>query len=455
MYVVLSLVLLLFLNIYASTATRQLLYRSKESSVQDKTQMIAASFAGSANLSSDVADQVVQALGDLKVNRILITDGEGRILLDSLEKINSVGMYAMVPEIVQALNGKDIIYCEYESGVLVSHAAVPVMYRSDSIGCVYISELDEEQGAIIRSLEANLSRITFAVEAVIIVFSILFAIISSRKMRMITLSMRKAREGDYDHKIAVKGWDEYSSLANDFNSLTDRLQESAAAQRQFVSDASHELKTPLASIKLLTDSILQNDMDAETTREFVSDIGDEADRLTRMAHKLLDLGKAENYNQEHELVNLSETVGRVYKMLVPLAADRRIRLTCTTEPSCTVLTVGDDMYQIFFNLVENAIKYNTENGQVHVALRKEEDDIVVTVEDTGIGIPEEAKPHVFDRFYRVDKARSRQAGGSGIGLSIVNDLVKRNLGEVSISDREEGGTCFTVRFPSFELEVPQ
>ena len=111
------------------------------------------------------------------------------------------------------------------------------------------------------------------------------------------------------------------------------------------------------------------------------------------------------------------------------------------------------MYQIIFNLVENAIKYNNSGGQVHVRLSREDDDVVIAVEDTGIGIPEDAVDHIFERFYRVDKARSRQAGGSGLGLSIVRELVLRNYGEISVSRRDQGGTCFTVRFPRFEVEV--
>lgn len=420
--------------------------------MQDKALMIASYFTGTADLSVESVGQVVRALGELNVDRMMITNGEGRILYDTQEKQNTVGSFAVISEIVECLRLQNVTYCRYEDGVLLSRTAVPVLYHGSPAGCVYIIDADEDQGAIIRTLEHNVLRITLAVEAVIIAFSCFFAALSSRKMRSITHSMRQAGEGDYGNKITIKGWDEYASIARDFNALTDRLQESERTQRQFVSDASHELKTPLASIKLLSDSILQNEMDQETTREFVSGIGDEADRLTRIAQKLLDLGKAEVHRQEHELVDLSQTVGRVYKMLVPLAADRCIRLTCQMEEHCTVLTVEDDMYQIFFNLVENAIKYNMENGLVHVRIWKEEDDVVVTVEDTGVGIPADAKPHVFDRFFRVDKARSRQAGGSGLGLSIVNDLVKRNLGTVQVSDREECGTCFTVRFPYFEVE---
>ena len=119
------------------------------------------------------------------------------------------------------------------------------------------------------------------------------------------------------------------------------------------------------------------------------------------------------------------------------------------------MTVEDDMYQILFNLVENAIKYNQDGGLVHVRLNREDDDVVISVQDTGVGIPEDAMEHIFERFYRVDKARSRQAGGSGLGLSIVRELVVRNYGEISVARGDEGGTVFTVRFPYFGVEVSE
>ena len=447
--------MLVFLNIYASTTTRLLMYRAKEDSLQDMAYMITSSFSGVDSLNPDTVSQVISALGEMNVERIVVTDGEAKVIYDSLSRRSTVGKYALIPEISLCLAGQDVADCSYSGDYLLGHAAVPVVRYGAAVGAVYIADMDEEQGAVIRALEMNILRISFAVEAVLVLFSVFFAILSFRKMRLILTSMEKAGQGDYSDKIRLKGLDEYSVMAKGFNSLTDRLEESVQAQRQFVSDASHELKTPLASIRLLSDSILQNEMDQETTREFVADIGEEADRLTRIAQKLLELSKADSFRPDHEVVDLSQTVGRVYKMLVPVAAEKRIRLTCETQPLCTVLTAEDDMYQIFFNLVENAIKYNTENGQVHVRLRLEEEDVVITVEDTGVGIPADAKPHVFERFYRVDKARSRQAGGSGLGLSIVRDLVVRNLGEIAVSDREQGGTCFTVRFPYFEVEVEQ
>jgi len=454
--VLLTSLVLVFLNLYSATTTRNLIYDARTATMLDKTQLVASSFSGADTLSGDHTEQVLSVLGDLNVDRIIVTDGEGLAVYDSLSQRSSVGQFILFREVAEALKGQNVVYTHYEDGSLTSHAAMPVMHSGRAIGCVYISDEDPDQGAIIDTLETNILRISFAVEAVLVLFSVFFGVKSSYKMRKILVSMQKARAGEYSHKIQrIRGSDEYSRIAREFNRLTDRLQLSEQAQRQFVSDASHELKTPLASIKLLSDSILQNEMDAETMREFVSDIGNEADRLTRLAHKLLAISKAESVKQEHEVVDLSQTIGKVFKMLVSLADQREIRLTSTMQKDCTVMTVEDDMYQIIFNLVENAIKYNRDGGLVHVSLSRNDDDVVLLVEDTGIGIPQDAIGHVFERFYRVDKARSRQAGGSGLGLSIVHELVQRNYGEISVAQRPEGGSCFTVRFPYFEVEVAQ
>ena len=446
--------MLLFLNNYAADITRTLLYRSKEASLQDKAQLITSSFSGLDALPSENTAQVISVLGELNVTRVLITDGEGRALYDSLAQRSAVGQFVLLREVVEAMAGQNVFYSRYDSGLLTSCAAIPVYLYESPIGCVYISDVDEDLGAIIQALERNIARISVGLEALMVLCSLAFALASSRKMHKILDSMALAREGEYSHKIQMHGLDEYGRLAGEFNKLTDRLQASEQAQRQFVSDASHELKTPLASIKLLSDSILQNDMDAETMREFVADIGSEADRLTRMAQKLLALTKAESVKAaEHEVVELSRVVGQVFKMLIPLADQRLIRLKCTMEKDCTVLSMEDDMYQIIFNLVENAIKYNNDGGSVHVRLNHSGEEVALVVEDTGVGIPDDALEHVFERFYRVDKARSRQAGGSGLGLSIVHDLVERNFGEIQVERREEGGTRFTVTFPQFDVEV--
>ena len=450
---VIALLALFFLNIYSATNTRELMFQAKYASVQDKVQVVASSFETADTLSSETVEQVILALGDINVSRLLITDAEGKILHDSSVSQNAAGKYALMEAVAQALEGNDVFHCTYRSGALQSYAAVPIMSRRSPIGCVYVMDFDAEQGEIIANLERNILRGSWILLGGMIVCSAVFSMVSSKRMRKILTSMRLVREGEYSHKIQMRGDDEYATLATEFNKLTDRLQESQATQRQFVSDASHELKTPLASIKLLSDSILQNDMDAATMREFVADIGSESDRLTRMAQKLLTLNKTEAAVElEHEVVDAEEVVSHVFRMLIPLASRRKIQLTGDLEHGCLVLSAEDDLYQILFNLVENGIKYNRDGGSVHVTLRRTEDDVTVTVEDTGMGIPLEAQEHVFERFYRVDKARSRQAGGSGLGLSIVRELVARNLGTISVASIEGSGTRFTVVLPYFDMD---
>mgnify|MGYP002587720182 FL=1 len=444
---------LVFLNIYSASNTRELMFQAKYASMQDKIQVVASSFETADTLSTETVDQVISVLGDINVSRLLITDGEAKVLYDSSVRQNAVGQYALLEAVVQALGGSDVFHCAYHAGALQSFAAVPIMSRATPIGCVYVMDFDAEQGEIIENLERNILRGSWILLGGIVACSAIFSVVSSKRMRKILMSMRLVREGEYSHKIQMRGDDEYTTLATEFNKLSDRLQESEATQRQFVSDASHELKTPLASIKLLSDSILQNDMDADTMREFVSDIGNESDRLTRMTQKLLTLSKADAQTTcEHEVVDLGETVRRVFRMLVPLADRTEIQLTASLDRGCYVLSMEDDAYQIIFNLVENGIKYNHAGGSVHVTARHTQDEAELLVEDTGMGIPQDAIEHIFERFYRVDKARSRQAGGSGLGLSIVHELVERNFGTIEVSSKEGEGTKFTVRMPYFELE---
>ena len=443
----------MFLNLYAADTTMNLIFQSKQVSLEDKVEMTTSAFTGIDMLNRANVVEVMGQIGSLNATRVMVTDQSGYILYDSLEGARQVGKLALFPETVQALEGNDVFYSRYSDGVLESRAAMPIMYYNLLIGSVYLMEYDTDQGGLIDSLQENLLSISLALEVIVIFFSSGFARAFSRRMRKILESVHIIREGDYSHKIDIRGQDELALLGTEFNDLTDRLQQSESRRRQFVSDASHELKTPLASIKLLSDSILQNEMDPDTIREFVGDIGAEADRLTRMSQKLLSLNKMDAMIPEDmEIADIGETVDRVLRMLEPVAALNRVTLENRTGSGGNILIMEDDLYQIVFNLVENAIKYNKPGGSVTVALDRREEDLVLTVADTGVGIPEDSIPYIFDRFYRVDKARSRQAGGSGLGLSIVHDMVSRNDGTITVSAREAGGTCFTVVFPAFETE---
>ena len=195
-------------------------------------------------------------------------------------------------------------------------------------------------------------------------------------------------------------------------------------------------------------------MDPQTTREFVEDIGMEAERLNRMTSKLLSLTKGElgTSDSDAEIIWMAPTISKVVKMLSHIALENNIQILLDLEQDSSVLVREDDLYQIAFNLVENGIKYNVPGGKLHITLLQQEDMGIMKVADTGMGIPADSQDLIFERFYRVDKARSRQHGGSGLGLSIVHSMVTRNNGEISLESTLGKGSTFTVSFPRFTLE---
>lgn len=458
-YVVITFIVLLILNIYCSGISQKLFYQSKEVSMIEKCQLASDEISTLEVLNPSTVSRIVNQMDSLKVSRMIVTDQSGIALYDSLGK--AVGSYVLLPEILQSLGkntigteGNDVFSWKYHNGAMESHAATPITYYGSLIGCVYITEYDTAQGALIHSLQATVLRITLVLEIIVTLFSIAFSSAFSMRLKKIMTSMRIIQNGDYSHKVNMGGNDELTILGNEFNDLTERLHTSEQKRRRFVSDASHELKTPLASIKLLTDSILQNEMDIETIREFVGDIGNEAERLNRMTAKLLSLTKVDGQEAvDCEIIYMSPTVRRVTRMLTPLAQQANITINLSLEGDCPILILEDDLYQIIFNLMENGIKYNQPDGQLYVTLLHRDDNAILTVQDTGMGIPEDAVSHIFERFYRVDKARSRASGGSGLGLAIVRAIVQRNRGEIQVESTVGVGTKFTVTFPSFETEV--
>ena len=453
-YIALTFLVLVFLNYYTSETSQQVFYRSKHNAMMDKILLVSAAVGEQEVLNTDTAAAAIAPLGNLKVARLIVTDDTGRMVYDSQSILGSETL-CLFPEVVQALRGNDVIAIDYHDGMMVSRAAAPILSRNTLTGCAYILEFDAEQGQLIRMLQNNILTVTVLLVAVIVIFSVIFSRIFTDRLRRIMESMRIIREGDYAHKVTLGGHDELTALGNEFNDLTDKLRQSEEQRRQFVSDASHELKTPLASIKLLSDSILQNDMDVDTLREFVSDIGGEADRLTRMSEKLLSLTQFHpDGGSDFEITYFRPTIERVLRMLSTTADMACVELSADIREDASILILEDDLYQIIFNLAENGIKYNVPGGTLTVGLRREDGNAVLTISDTGMGIPEESIGRIFDRFYRVDKARSRQTGGSGLGLAIVKEMVERNRGTICVtsSHTPPTGTTFTLTFPVFDVE---
>ena len=451
---------LIFLNIYCFSTSKEIFFNSKKASMVERCQLASAEIADLEVLNPGTVSTAISGMGNFRVSRIIVTDHTGLAIYDSAREDSALGRYALLPEIVAAMEvtasapeGNDVFSGSFRDSVLRSCAATPIWSYGSLVGCVYMLEYDAQQGTLLKNLQANILSITLVLELAVITFSLFYSRRFSKRLQRIMASMRIIQDGDYTHRVDVGGRDELTFLGDEFNDLTERLQTSERKRAQFVSDASHELKTPLASIKLLTDSILQNDMDLETIREFVEDIGNEADRLTRMSNKLLSLARIESQvDSDCEIVTMRPTVEKVIRMLSATAEKNRITMDVEIRQDCPILILEDDLYQIAFNLAENGIKYNVPGGHLTIILDRQEDNALLIVSDTGVGIPEDAIAHVFERFYRVDKARSRQSGGSGLGLAIVRNMVERNHGTIHVQSTPGSGSTFTVSFPSFDTE---
>ena len=454
-FVSVILLLLLVINTYPVMAMRNVVYADKEQSMSATVSVVSSALSGLDTLTADNVGMVINLLNVTETNHILITNERRIVIYDSWEESLGTNLSASFSDINKVFTGKIVFESRYDTDSFTSEICAPVMVNSNIIGCVYMIEEDTEQADLISGIRTRLTVISLAIGLASVGLSVLISRALTRRIRKLADAVKIVQEGDYTRHINPMGNDEITELTHELNAMTDILRQNEQVRRQFVSDASHELKTPLASIRLLSDSILQNEnIDRETTVEFVEDIGAAAERLQHMTEKLLDLSRMDsNVPVVREAVDLAAVVERSLPVLSPLANHRKVELRVACESEGFVCAAEDDLYQIVFNLVENAIKYNVENGRVDVSVKKSEDAVVLTVADTGIGIPEEDVPNIFSRFYRVDKARSREAGGSGLGLSIVRDAVILHGGRISVAANEPQGTVFTVTFPLKEADV--
>ena len=442
-FTVLVAILLTLINTYPTRASRDIVFAEKQSALTNRAAVVSSSLSLLDNLTPDNTRQVLALLDLRDLTRIVVADSTGLAVYDSAAENNIRGKYTLYPELVRALDGQAVFYSHYTTEAFLSRAAMPVMSSGKTVGAVYVCESDSERAALIGSIQRRLATITIGIGAAALVVLWFSIKMLTRRITQLADGVRTVQRGDYSFRLTLAGDDELTELGREFNNLTERN------RREFTANVSHELKTPLASIRLLSDSISQSaDMDSETMREFVTDIGSEAERLQRTTEKLLDLSRRDDGVQSDvTVVDLQQAVHGTLHLLRPLAAKSDVTLTCLMSDGVTVCASEDDIYHIVFNLVENAIKYNLPGGSVTVRVEARGEQSILSVADTGIGIPEADRPNIFNRFYRVDKARSREHGGSGLGLSIVHDAAALYGGTVTVDGVEPHGTRFTVTFP--------
>lgn len=442
------------LNTYPIIISRDLVFISKHNSLQSQANQISTSIGALDSLTQNTVENVMNMLDISTLSRITILNSDSDVLYQDVQRSSAVEKNAEAL-LKDALSGNDSFLSSFSNGVFASSVAVPIVSKGQIVGTVYIYELDPNEGAIILALQSDLCKISIALALLTIIVCVLYSSTFTRRITRILKAIKNVREGEYTYRIDVKGHDELSQLSEEFNSLTTRLQTTEETRRRFVADASHELKTPLAAIRLLSDSIIQTpNIDSETVNEFVTDIRDESERLARTTAQLLDLTKLDNnISTVRSSIDCALVTERVIRTLRPISQLKNVKVNYTYDKDCCVLSTEDDVYQIIINLIENAIKYNVENGTVNVDIHCSSSNVIIKISDTGIGIPDADIPYIFDRFYRVDKSRNREIGGSGLGLSIVKSTAEKHGGEITVEKNYPCGMTFIVNFPLYSSGI--
>ena len=290
------------------------------------------------------------------------------------------------------------------------------------------------------------------------VFGVALANKLVKPIHKITGAIENVSEGYSDDVLHVDTFAETSQLSEAFNKMLGRLKQLDDSREEFVSNVSHELKTPMTSMKVLADSLLeQENLPVEMYREFMEDIAKEIDRENQIITDLLSLVKMNRTGQTMNIqqVNINDLLEQILKRLKPIAEKKNVEMVMESFRPVSAEIDETKFTRAVSNLVEHAIKYNHENGWVHVSLNADHKYFYLKVEDSGLGIPQEDQAHIFERFYRVDKSHFREIGGTGLGLAIARNAVIVHRGSIKVHSNEGEGTTFTVRIPLIYTTVPE
>lgn len=397
--------------------------------------------------SADV-DKEVEEVASVYQGRVIVIDQNLSVIKDTYDL--DVGKTVISTEVIQSFTTPDTAYTN-EIGDYIQ-LTVPIVEPSVEkvSGVILISFSMKNLHLIEESVNYRTILLLLVVAVCILLVSVFYSAMVSQPLQKVTESIDQVTMGQMDVSMELGTYSELTKISDSFNQMTGYIHEQDMARKDFVSDVSHELKTPLASMKVLSDSLLsQQGMPEELYREFLVDITEEIERMTQIINDLLSMVKLEKNTANMSVANVSinDILEQLLKRLQPIAAERNIELTL--ESFRPVMADVDEVKISIAlnNLIENAIKYNYDNGWVRVTLNADHKFFFVKIQDSGVGIPEDVQDKVFERFYRVDKARSRDTGGTGLGLALTRSAILLHRGSIKLYSKEQEGTTFTVRIP--------
>lgn len=412
------------------------------------------------NQDSEIAEAEMSQLAAGFEGRVEVINSDYIIIKDTYN--SDEGKTNISSSVIKAMTG-DEVYNYYEEQEYVEYVLPIISTATDVNG--------NSQTKILGAMYTRYSTTAFkefyytilnyivVIDLLLGVFALIMSWICSRilvkPIKSIEESIERISNGNLKANIEEKGETEVKNIIREFNQMVEIIAKQDESRQQFVSNVSHELKTPITSMKVLADSLVgQENVPEELYQEFLTDIAKEIDRENDIITDLLNLVRMDSGNDKINIstVNINELVESTLKRLRPIAEVKNIEVVL--ESFRPVMADVDEVKfnMVVTNLVENAIKYNVTDGWVRVSLNADHQYFYLKVADSGIGIEDDQQEHIFERFFRVDKARARETGGTGLGLSITKNIILLHEGTVKVHSKEGEGTTFTVRIPLKYIE---
>ena len=401
------------------------------------------------SLSDEAGENVfeVEQLANNLEGRILLVDSRFKILADTYNR--NCGKYLVTKETIHAMKGEEVAYRYIGKQYL--QVITPIQDKNNDksdvrgliIAMVSLQNCNE-MSEYLYDQRDNLVGIFFIIT---LIFSVLVALLIRNNFRRMQNELDIIAAGHQEEGLGQENFREFYNLSSSFNKIINRYKELENTRQEFVSNVSHELKTPITSMKILADSLLmQPDVPVELYEEFMNDIVHEIDRENQIITDLLTLVKMDKTQADLNItsVKINDLLEVLLKRISPIAEKRGIKIRLETMREVVAEVDEVKLSLACNNLIE---KYNHDDGKVDVSLNADHKFFYIRVKDTGCGIPEDCQEQIFERFYRVDKARSRETGGTGLGLAITRNVVLMHKGSIRVHSKEGEGTTFTVRIP--------
>ena len=410
--------------------------------------------------SSEVINAELEQLSNLYSGRVLIINGNLKVVKDTYGI--SEGRTIISEEVIKCLKGTTMSNYDEKNGFIEITTPIVETVSAQTATDKIPEGTELTRGVLLTSVSTDIIRSTldildhraFIIMIIMFVCILVIAMVLTqiliRPFDRISRAINEIKDDHIDEPISVPDYLETEHIGDAFNQVLGRMKVLDTSRQEFVSNVSHELRTPITSMKVLADSLIsQKDVPLELYQEFMADIAEEIEREDKIITDLLSLVKMDRTAADLNIteVDVNALVELIMRRLRPIAQKRDVEVVYESVRPVTAAVDEVKMTLVISNLVENAIKYNKEHGWVKVKLDADHQYFTVEVADSGIGIPAESVDHIYERFYRVDKSRSKEIGGTGLGLAITRSAILMHRGMIKVESAEGEGTTFTIRIP--------